>query len=243
VKHSYLDRYSNLDSAIHKADPRLKISVALLFVLFIILTNPRNLLEFTLYGLIIASLIAISRVPSLFIIKRSLMIIPFVILIALFLLFDHSGVRAEYTGSILFRGIVIKSYLAILILILLSSTTSFPSLLQGLQSLKLSKVFILLLSFMYRYIFLLLDEAMRLTRGKKSREFGTGRWRQIKTTVSLIGILFIRTFERGERVYSAMCSRGFDGTIRTINTLHLRVAEIMVGVSLITIILLVKIFA
>ena len=243
MRHSYLDRYSNLDSAIHKADPRLKILVALFFVLFIILTNPRNLLEFALYGVIIASLVAISRVPPLFIIKRSLMIIPFVVLISLFLLFDRTGLSAEYTGGVIFRGIVIKSYLSILVLILLSSTSSFPSLLHGMQRLKLSKVFILLLSFMYRYIFLLLDEAMRLTRGKSSREFGTGRWRRMKTTASLIGILFIRTFEKGERVYSAMCSRGFDGTIRTINTLHLGVAEIMVGLFLITIILLVKIFA
>ena len=254
MKHSYLDRYSNLGSAIHQADPRLKILVALFFVLSIILTNPGNLLEFALYGVIIASLIVVSRVPPLFILMRSLLIIPFVVLISLFLLFDRTGgvanpsplssaevMRGNYAGGILFRGTVIRSYLAILVLILLSSTTPFSSLLQGLQRLKLSKVFILILSFMYRYIFLLVDEAMRLTRGKRSREFGAGRWRQIKSTASLIGILFIRTFERGERVYSAMCSRGFDGTIRTFNTLHLRTTEILVGLALITIIVLVKI--
>lgn len=255
MKHSYLDRYSSLDSAIHKTDPRLKILIALFFVLSIVLTNPGNLLEFALYGVIIVSLVVVSRVPPLFILKRSLIIIPFVVLISLFLLFDYTGgaishpslssieLRGDYAGVVLFRGIVIKSYLAILVLVLLSSTTPFPSLLQGLQRLKLSKVFILLLSFMYRYIFLLVDEAMRLTRGKRAREFGAGRWRQIKTTASLIGILFIRTFERGERVYSAMCSRGFDGTIRSLSTLHLNKAEILVGFALITIIILVKIFA
>jgi len=234
----------------------LKILIALFFILSILLTNPNHLLEFALYGVIIASLIVVSGVPSLFILKRSLLIIPFVVLISLFLLFDRTGgginplllfsveaMRSDYAGVILFRGVVIKSYLAILVLILLSSTTPFPCLLQGLQRLKLSKVFILILSFMYRYIFLLLDEAMRLTRGKRSREFGAGRWRQIKSTASMIGILFIRTFERGERVYSAMCSRGFDGTIRTFETLHLRTIEILVGLALITIIVLAKIFA
>ena len=242
MKHSYLDRYSNLNSPIHRADPRLKILVALFFVLFILLTNSGNLLEFALYGVIIASLVIISRIPPLFILKRSLMIIPFIVLISLFLLFDRTGLSAEYSGEVLFRGIVIKSYLAILVLTLLSSTTTFPSLLQGLQRLKISKVFILLLSFMYRYIFILVDEAMRLTRGKRSREFGVGKWQQIKSTAPLIGILFIRTYERGERVYSAMCSRGFDGTIRTLNTIRLRMAETMVGLALITIIILVKIF-
>ncbi|MDH5405433.1 MAG: cobalt ECF transporter T component CbiQ [Candidatus Aminicenantes bacterium] len=242
MKHSYLDRYSNLNSPIHRADPRLKILVALFFVLSILLTNSGNLLEFALYGLIIASLVIISRIPPLFILKRSLMIIPFIVLISLFLLFDRTGLSAEYSGKVLFRGIVIKSYLAIVMLTLLSSTSTFPSLLQGLQRLKISKVFILLLSFMYRYIFILVDEAMRITRGKRSREFGAGKWRQIKSTASLIGILFIRTYERGERVYSAMCSRGFDGTIRTLNTIRLRMAEILVGFALVTIIILVKIF-
>lgn len=242
MKHSYLDRYSNLNSPIHRADPRLKILVALFFVLSILLTNSGNLLEFALYGLIIASLVIISRIPPLFILKRSLMIIPFIVLISLFLLFDRTGLSAEYSGKVLFRGIVIKSYLAIVVLTLLSSTSTFPSLLQGLQRLKISKVFILLLSFMYRYIFILVDEAMRITRGKRSREFGAGKWRQIKSTASLIGILFIRTYERGERVYSAMCSRGFDGTIRTLNTIRLRMAETLVGFALVTIIILVKIF-
>lgn len=242
MKHSYLDRYSNLNSPIHRADPRLKILVALFFVLSILLTDSGNLLEFAIYGLIIASLVIISRIPPLFILKRSLMIIPFILLISLFLLFDRTGLSAEYSGEVLFRGIVIKSYLAILVLTLLSSTSTFPSLLQGLQRLKISKVFILLLSFMYRYIFILVDEAMRITRGKRSREFGAGKWRQIKSTASLIGILFIRTYERGERVYSAMCSRGFDGTIRTLNTIHLRMAETLVGFALVTIIILVKIF-
>ena len=242
MKHSYLDRYSNLNSPIHRADPRLKILVALFFVLSILLTKSGNLLEFALYGLIIASLVIISRIPPLFILKRSLMIIPFIVLISLFLLFDRTGLSAEYSGKVLFRGIVIKSYLAIVMLTLLSSTSTFPSLLQGLQRLKISKVFILLLSFMYRYIFILVDEAMRITRGKRSREFGAGKWRQIKSTASLIGILFIRTYERGERVYSAMCSRGFDGTIRTLNTIRLRMAEILVGFALVTIIILVKIF-
>ena len=242
MKHSYLDRYSNLNSPIHRADPRLKILVALFFVLSILLTDSGNLLEFAIYGLIIASLVIISRIPPLFILKRSLMIIPFIVLISLFLLFDRTGLSAEYSGEVLFRGIVIKSYLAIVVLTLLSSTSTFPSLLQGLQRLKISKVFILLLSFMYRYIFILVDEAMRITRGKRSREFGAGKWRQIKSTASLIGILFIRTYERGERVYSAMCSRGFDGTIRTLNTIRLRMAETLVGFALVTIIILVKIF-
>lgn len=242
MQHSYLDKYSNLNSPIHKADPRLKILVALFFVLSILLTSSGNLLEFLFYAVIIASLVIISRVPPLFILKRSLMIIPFIVLISLFLLFDRSGLSAEHSGRVLFRGIVIKSYLAILVLILLSSTTPFPALLQGLQRLKISKVFILLLSFMYRYIFILVDEAMRLTRGKRSREFSAGKWQQIKSTAPLIGVLFIRTYERGERVYSAMCSRGFDGAIRTFTTIQLRMAETMVGLALVTIIILVKIF-
>ena len=73
---------------------------------------------------------------------------------------------------------------------------------------------------MYRYIFILVDEVMRMTRARDSRSFG-GRWlRQIGTVGNMIGVLFIRSYERGERVYAAMMARGFDGHSRTLERLH-----------------------
>jgi cobalt/nickel transport system permease protein len=100
---------------------------------------------------------------------------------------------------------------------LLTSTTKFTSLLKGLERLKVPKIFIMIISFMYRYLFLIVDELQRMERAKKSRTFGkAGRLRIIKTLSNIAGVLFVRSYERAERVYLAMCSRGFDGEIRTL---------------------------
>ena len=67
---------------------------------------------------------------------------------------------------------------------------------------------------MYRYIFLIEDEAMKMWRAMKSRRVGGSRWLHLKATANMLGTLFIRSFERGEAVYLAMCSRGFNGTMK-----------------------------
>ena len=78
----------------------------------------------------------------------------------------------------------------------------------------------MLLSFMYRYIFILTDEVLRMKQARDSRSFG-GKWRwQIKTVGNMVGTLFLRSYERGERVYAAMAARGFNGHSRTLERLR-----------------------
>ncbi|MEW6188716.1 MAG: energy-coupling factor transporter transmembrane component T [Actinomycetota bacterium] len=94
-----------------------------------------------------------------------------------------------------------------------------------MEKLKIPKVMILILSFMYRYIFVLVDEVMRMKRARDSRNFGGHKTWQIKTIGNMIGTLFMRTYERAERVYVAMVSRGFSGEIKTLDNLHLTVRD------------------
>lgn len=211
MHHSYIDKYAELDSVIHKADSRLKIIISFVFILFIVSANPTAYLSFVLYGLILLILLAVSKIPFLFIFKKTLVVIPFVVLIAAFIPFMKGQ-----DGIILFRGIVLRSYLSILCMTLLISSTKFTRLLKGLEQLKIPKIFIMVMSFMYRYLFLLVDETQRMQRAKESRSFGkAGYFRIIRTLSNIIGVLFVRSYERAERVYLAMCSRGFNGRTRT----------------------------
>jgi cobalt/nickel transport system permease protein len=211
MHHSYIDKYADLDSVIHKADARLKITAAMILILLIVLSGPSAYLSFILYGSVLLAILAISGIPFLFIFKKTLVVIPFVILMAVFIPFIK-----EQDGSILFRGIVIRAYLAILCMTLLISSTEFASLLKGLEQLKVPKIFIMIMSFMYRYLFLLIDETQRMQRAKDSRSFGkTGCLRLTRFLSNIIGVLFVRSYERAERVYLAMCSRGFNGSIKT----------------------------
>jgi cobalt/nickel transport system permease protein len=230
VEHSFIDQYSNLDSLIHKLDPRTKLIATIAFILAVVITPVTEWPAFVGYALFISVLTLVSRLPLLYVLKRALLIIPFVLLIGVFNIFRpgeplttmhlwHWQLSITHEGLLVFWNVSAKAIISSLALILLSSTTRFTNLLRGLQTLRMPKVLVMTLSFAYRYIFVLIDEAMRMWRARESRNFG-GRWIwQIKTIGNMIGTLFIRSYERGERVYAAMLSRGYEGQVRGIDTL------------------------
>ena len=243
MKHSFLDHYSDRDSIIHRLDPRTKLVTTLFFILAVVLTPPDRWPAFALYFVLVATLLLLSRLPVLHVLKRSLVIIPFVVLIAIFIPFFKEGevagsyniwlwqISVTYSGLQVFWNILVKAWLSILSLILLTSTTKFSNLLRGLEKLRLPGVMVMLLSFMYRYLFVLVDEVMRMRQARDSRNFGGGRLRQLRTTGNMIGTLFIRSYERGERVYAAMVARGFDGQTRMLGSSNFRQQDAFFGLS------------
>jgi len=244
MKHGFLDKYSDRDSLIHRLDPRTKLITSLLLITAVVLTPPDRWPAYTLYLVIVAVLLILSRVPVFYVLKRSLVIMPFVLMIAIFIPFFKEGevagsyniwlwqLSVSHSGLQVLVNILIKAWLSIISLILLTATTRLADLLKGLERLRMPKVIVMLLSFMYRYIFVLVDEAMRLKQARDSRSFGGKRLWRIRTLGNMIGSLFIRSYERGERVYAAMVARGFDGRSRTLNPLHFRPADAYFGLSL-----------
>ncbi len=236
MKHSFLDRYSDIDSFIHRLDPRTKVITTFAFILVVVLTPPTGWQAFALYFAIIAGLVLISKIPPFYFLKRSLVIVPFVLFITIFIPFLKSGEpsgsyniwiwQVSNSGLLILWNVLIKAWLSMLSLILLSSTTKFSELLNGLEQLRLPKVMVMILSFMYRYIFVLVDEVIRMKQARDSRNFGGKRTWQLKTIGNMVGTLFLRSYERGERVYGAMVARGFDGETRTLSTPHFRTADL-----------------
>jgi cobalt/nickel transport system permease protein len=115
-------------------------------------------------------------------------------------------------GWISFLSILLKFALTVSTALLLIATTSFPGVCHALRRLGFPALFVSQLLFLYRYLFVLMEEAMRIVRAREMRSFGT-RSTGIKVFVRLIGVLFLRTVERAERIYYAMLSRGFQGDI------------------------------
>ncbi|MCX6004756.1 MAG: cobalt ECF transporter T component CbiQ [Chloroflexi bacterium] len=237
MKHDFIDKYSNLDSFIHRLDPRTKFLTSLALTIAVVLTPAGNWKVFLCYFLILAVLILFSRLPLLYVMKRSLVIIPFVLMVAIFIPFFKQGQIAvsynsglfqlsiTYDGILILTGILIKSWLCILSLVLLTSCTKLADMLEGLKQLGVPHVFILILSFMYRYIFVLADQAMRMQQARDSRNFGGNYWHKFKIIGNMIGTLFIRSYERGERVYVAMLARGYNGEVSAIRKLHYAPAD------------------
>ena len=243
MKHSFIDQYSDLDSLIHRLDPRTKFITSLAFIVAVVLTPISNWRVFAFYFCLIAALLIISKLPPLYVLKRSLVVFPFVLLVAIFIPFFKSGeaagsyniwlwqVSVTYDGLLILANVVVKAWLSILSLILLSAATKFTELLKGLRQLGVPKVIVLILSFMYRYVFVLVDEVMRMRRARDSRNFGGSRLHQLRTIGNMIGTLFIRSYERGERIYAAMLSRGFDSNVRSLRQLSFKRVDAYFGVA------------
>ncbi len=239
MQHSFLDRYSDRDSIVHRLDPRTKFVATLVLILAVALTPPDMWLSYAVYAGLLAVCLVASRVPPRYVLRRSLVIVPFVALIAVFVPFFHDGqiagsyslggwqLSVTYDGLQVLRNILVRAWLSITALVLLAATTRMSELLHAMEMLHLPRVLVMILSFMYRYIFVLVDEVMRLKMARTSRNFGSGGTRlwRVRVVGSMIGTLFIRSYERAERVYAAMVSRGFDGGTRSLRRLRLGKAD------------------
>ncbi len=250
MQHGFLDRYANLDSPLHRADARAKIVGFLSLIIVCVSTPSRYWQPFAAYFLLLLALLAISRVPILYVMKRMAVVLPFILMVAIFIPFFKRGGGSYNLGPLTLSGgglmvlwnVSAKSLISVFSVILLSSTTSFPELLKGLERLKVPKLLIALLSFTYRYVFVLVDEVQRMRRARDSRGW-KGRWLwEGKVIGHMIATLFLRSYERGERVYGAMLARGYDGRIRTLEITTFGIYDFALAFLLVAIPLTIRLF-
>ena len=189
-------------SALHRAPAAVKLAVGLALVLTVVLLPRTQLAGLLAVAVILAGLFAVSRIHVLFLLKRMLLLEPLVLGVAGLMLFQPGG------GKI-FALVMLKANLCLLTTILLANTTPFTELVRVLQRLRVPWLFVTTLTLMHRYLFVLADEAERMRRARASRTFTRGRRFQWQTLSSVVGQLFVRASERAERIYNAMCARGW----------------------------------
>ena len=178
------------------------MALACLLVLLVVLTPlaMRWLFVGVASGLVVVALA--TRIPLGYLGKRLLLVEPFVFGLAVLTLLQPGG-------WVVFLGIIIKSTLCLFTMVLLASSTPFAELVQVLRRVRVPTLLVTTVALLYRYLFVLLDEMERMTRARHSRTFSRHRWRTWKTLASVIGQLFVRSTERAERIYAAMCARGW----------------------------------
>jgi cobalt/nickel transport system permease protein len=203
VKHHFIDRYSALDSPLHTLEARTKI-LAFTALIISVLSVPAELASLLLlYFFVTAILMGISQVPLPYIIGRILIILPFILL---------ASIAAPWRGYQGLGMLFARAVLCLMLLILLTNTTRFVELLRGLRKLGCPKILVVNLSFLYRYFFVLTEEAMRMKQARDCRRVGRGPLREeMKVLSSMLGTLLIRSFERAERMHFAMLSRCYTG--------------------------------
>jgi len=214
--------YVHEHSPIHNLAPQCKLVAQLLFV-FIVVATPREAIwAFALYAVAIGVVIAIARLPFGFVARRLVFELPFVAF-ALLLPFFGSGPRVQVLGmSLSVAGlwaawnILAKATLGVAASLVLAATTTVTDLLRGLDRLHMPPILTQIASFMIRYTDVIGDELRRMKIARESRGYDP-RWLwQAKAIAQGAAALFIRSYERGERVYLAMVSRGYAGQMPAI---------------------------
>jgi cobalt/nickel transport system permease protein len=232
---TFLDPYRHSNSLLHRADARVKFLLTIAFILTSSLTPvgawPVYIFLFTL----ILSVTLLSELGMRFVLTRASLALPFV-LSALPIIFTTAGTElftlpigtwtltASIEGLARFVSIALKSWLSVQAAILLASSTPFPELLQAMRAVGIPRLLVAMFGLMWRYLFVLVDEALRLMRARSARSGvssnanasrkvgGSLVWRA-RVAGGMAGNLFLRGIERSDRIYVAMLSRGYNGEV------------------------------
>ena len=230
----FLDPYRHAQSPVHRLDARIKFILILAFILATALMPHGAWPGYVLLFAIIVAVEILSELGVGFVFKRAALAFPFV-LAALPVIFTLPGpalfslplggwtLTASQAGLERFISIALKSWISVQAAIVLASSTPFPELQLAMRAVGMPRLLVSIFGLMWRYLFVLADEVLRLMRARAARSGhsdqpglkpgGSVAWRA-RVTGGMAGNLFLRAFERSDRIYMAMLSRGYDGEVR-----------------------------
>lgn len=215
MRHGTIDQHAKR-SSFYNLDPRAKVVGIIFFIVVVALL--RDIWSLIISLLLVISLLSISNIPLRHLAKRYAISLPFVFFASISLLF--------YSGLLPSLAMFIRISTCVLLLILLSSSTPFFDLLKASQSLKIPKLMLTLLMFLYRYIFVLTEEYQRMKMARKARGFKGGKHlldrKGMHTLSSTAGMVLVRAYQRGVRIYDALLSRGYNGEIKTLTEMRFK---------------------
>lgn len=197
-----LDSYSWVHSPVQRLPSGLKLAAAVAGASLSALLPLKCWLWFAGWPLVLLMAMAISRIPARVWVTRLLFLEPFALGVAFLSLFQPGGLA-------IFGGLLLRSTLSLMTMLVLSHTTPFVEILRVLQRLHLPGLLLSTLVLMYRYAHVLVEELARMHRARACRTFQKSPARLWQSAALMAGQLFVRATERAERIYAAMCSRGW----------------------------------
>jgi len=206
-------------SPVHRAPAHVKVLALLGFMLLVVATPRGWYAAYAVYLLALVAVVAVSRVPAAYLLKRMVVEVPFVVF-ALLMPFIATGPRVDVLGVAVSQSglaaawaLLAKGTLGVLASLTLAATTEPRDLLAGLERLRVPSLLVQIMGFMVRYLDVVTDEMGRMRVARESRGFDARNVRHWPVLARSAGALFIRSYERGERVHLAMLSRGYTGTM------------------------------
>ncbi len=230
--------YRDGRSPLHRLPPQVKLVAALSFVLLVVATPRTQLWAFGVYLVLVLAVAAVGRVPLRTLRTGLLLETPFV-LFAVLLPFLSRGAQVEVlgvsvseTGLLAAFNVLAKATLGTLTSMVLASTTSIRDLLKGLERLRVPRSLLAIAGFMVRYLDVVVGEMQRMRVARAARGYDPRSLLQARAVAASAGALFVRSYERGERVYLAMVSRGWTGAMPDLGTPAATAADWARGVVL-----------
>jgi len=206
-------------SPVHRMPAHLKLLSLLSFIVLVVATPREQYWAFGVYALLLAGVVAVSGVPAGYLLRRMVVEVPFLVFAAL-MPFVATGPRVDVgpftvseAGLLAAWGLLAKGTLGVLASLTLGATTEPRDLLLGLERLRLPHQLVQIMGFMMRYLEVVTDELRRMRVARESRGFTATSVRAWPALGSTAGALFIRSYERGERIHLAMLSRGYNGRL------------------------------
>ncbi len=246
--HPDIDKFAHLNSIIHSWDPRIKI-FTILVLIFTIATIDQ--LPIAVLSLLTAFLLVVlSRIPLAFVSRRllpvTIFLSPFFLILPLTMPGENNinmvGLSFN-TGSLALAALIyLKAISIVILVVIMMGTAPFDVSMKALERLRVPVVLVQMILFSYRYIFVFLLEIRRMNTAMKARGFEKKtNFHTVATIGNFVGVLLVRSFERTERIYQAMLSRGYEGVIRTLFEYHAVATDYVKGsaVTLIAILIFI----
>jgi len=222
----WLDEFSGRDTPMHRIDPRAKVLATVVFLVCVVSMDKYDLLALLPFVIFPIVLVSESGMPSRELWTRLAIAAPFALVVGIFNpFFDQAvvGTIGPITvtgGWVSYASIMVRFLLTTSAALMLIATTGMTGVCAGIERLGVPDVLSTQLLFLYRYIFVLAEEVMRLARARSLRSFDN-RGMGIRVYGSILGHLLLRSVARAQRVFDAMQCRGFDGHVRTRSVLRM----------------------
>jgi cobalt/nickel transport system permease protein len=221
LHHVTLDRWSRGASVLHRRDARVKVLALAAFLIAVATLDSRQQMALVACGALLAAGILVSRLPSGAVLARAAVVLPFSGAFAIFSALAGQPERAV--------ELVEKSYLSACAVLLVAGTTPVTELMGALESLRVPRFVVLVVQFIYRYLFVVSEQAQHMRLAASSRGAGGARGGQgrFRAAAGALAVLFARSQARAEAVYRAMAARGFSGRIPQLSAPHLHPADVV----------------
>ena len=224
------------DSPLHRLDPRTKIVVCAAITVVVVSTPLALWPVYVGCALTLAVLAVSARLPVTELWRRARWVLPLVLTVGVFLPLVRTGGQAwdlgpltvHEAGLAVFAQVAAKTVIGVFSAVVLTSTTSFPDVIAGLEAMRMPRILVLIASLMYRYLYVIVEDVGRMRAALTARAYRPRHALQAGAIGKVASALFLRTYERGERVHLAMLARGYEGRMPRLAPLELQARDAVV---------------